>query len=109
MGLRLYGHYKIFYSFSAEIDLRRQILTSTDGPHTVRVNILSQSKESRICLFPLVSQIIQPIFHKKKFFSSFEALITSAIHNHSRFNPLTAGPDYSRVFSFFISTLSNTF
>ena len=32
------SHYKYFYSFSAGIDFRRQILTPKAGPRTERVN-----------------------------------------------------------------------
>ena len=33
----VYSHYKYFYSLSAGIDFRRQILTSKVGPRTERV------------------------------------------------------------------------
>ena len=35
--LWVYDQYKYFYSYSAAIDFRRQILTSKDDPRTVRV------------------------------------------------------------------------
>ena len=35
--LWVYDQYKYFYSYSAGIDFRRQILTSEDDPCTVRV------------------------------------------------------------------------
>ena len=37
--LWVYGHYKYFYSYSAGIDFRRQILTSKVDPRTERVKI----------------------------------------------------------------------
>ena len=37
-GSTLYGHYNFVNPFSARTALRRQILTSKDGPRTERVN-----------------------------------------------------------------------
>ena len=47
-----YGHYKYFYSYSAGIDFRRQNLTSTVDPRTVRVKALSQNNFThlKLCL-----------------------------------------------------------